>query len=435
LNVTGQAGKLATILGLSFVGVVSAQTELPTATRIVGISNFAEFPGTHRISLTFDGSQAMVFWERGRASLFSVDDLIETPLSVDPRCIGLRSNSQQDGYYAFIEIGNSDPSKNEIVPRFRPTTISHADMLYFRDLESLKAWTPAWTLSRVSSHRLLFFQMAGSERFAVVTAKKNSLTKREIALVNVHGKIEGRIEVDGNIIGLEHEDEEHKNELIVYYIVATDDPFVLNVKSARIDKTFKMRDAKTLYNLVLPEHGGGENLQQHRFLVGLISPRYGQSCCQQAFRLRLSRPGDARRFVSEILPQRDYFKSGHAVPNVGLWESSIRGRLANYNQVAAFDSESAFELMRFEARTGSDPISPSFWNRKGEIGYVDNKSVAELTESFQITDAVMNGEGGIIVHSRSLSPITVQNREIENRQELGISYVGNRIPKGDKVAK
>ncbi len=89
--------RLTVTIVLLLVAPASAQTELPVDTRIVGYSRFVEFPGTKRISLTFDGTQAVVFWERGKASLFNVDDLTETPLKVDPHCVGLRSNSQQDG--------------------------------------------------------------------------------------------------------------------------------------------------------------------------------------------------------------------------------------------------------------------------------------------------------------------------------------------------
>ncbi len=251
------------------------------------------------------------------------------------------------------------------------TTDNRAHMLYFRDLESLKNGTPAWKLKNVSGMDLLFFQVPGTEWVAVITKKNHSPSKREIALINPSGEVEGRIEVNGK-----------------------GNPFVL-----------------------------------------FTGHRYGWACGQQAFRLRESRPGDASRYVTEILSQRRYFYDTQCARSLEEWDGNwnLRYRLFNRNQVAAFESEVEFELNSYENRVGNESC-PSIWNRKGEVA-LDNKPVEQLTELFQITDAVINDQGGVIVHTRNVESKAMVNGFVENRQELGISYFGNRIPKNDKVSK
>ncbi len=331
------------------------------------------------ISLSYDGNTIVSLKDTGRGSLYRTDDLEETPLTLNPKCRHLMTDSQLGGVYALVEI--AERSKNLW------------DLEYFASIEDLQHGNVAWRLPKVHRFRCRSHYIPESNYFAVIEIKSVPRKLRStISLMHPSGGELGKIDVFGWVIGAEYDDGP-----VVYFAVPTENPNVCEIKRGSMDPGHnRLQAVQTLYRLDVSIErflfGSVDNLAHNRFL-----------------RLRGTKQGDLYRFVTEILvhasiDQRMSY-DGELVPPEFHPSSSYKGQ--NFgpggllNQIASLEDASQFEFVQHDVLWEGYARYPSFWNRAGVRADLFCDNLQRFgDDSFVVTDATLFPDGGVITLER-----------------------------------
>ncbi len=405
------------------------QTSLPMTARRVCI---AEVPQDIRttfptISLSYDGKQILVWRSKGQVSLFDYDDLIETSIPVDPRCIGVVTDPQRGGVLAILE--GLDPK----IPKGHFGRQS--ELQYYHDLNAFRDQQIGWTLSNVDTEFLDVSWIHGTKWTAVIDCTlTRSQFKSDIRILDHSGSVVVRFDLPGKVIGIEQA--EHPKMLDIYFASASDNQEILSIKQAMIDLDSKKPNVSRVQMLYqLPVKEGG--LASANTLLWRQGP-FGN----RTFRLRGSQPGDIRYFVVEVLAKSGFLSPVmYSHPRVASPEFSLFPRLSNFNIVASDQDPENYEFLTHWGANRHSHLDPlralwknadilllTIWNRNGQEAHLDSNQLKHDFLHFILTDGIQFPDGVVATVSLGHNALGRGANEIP-LYELSVLDIGQRAEK------
>ncbi len=331
------------------------------------------------ISLSYDGSQAVVLKRQGEGAIVDVDDLGESPIRVDARCCALVTDSQLGGVYSLLR---TEQNKNGL-----------ADLEYYSDLDQLQAGNIAWRLPNITAGiRSQAYYLPNVDWFAIaINSMRISDFRSKVEVLRRNGERLGVVKVPGKVFGIEYDD----GPAIYFY--AKGDGNTILVQRGLVDiQSLKLIHVENMLIFDALEFGwvhadvhGGHALGGNR-----------------RFRLRGTQNGDIRLYIEQILSQ--FSSAPNRMTFQGEEESvsrdeffapngTIRWKIARLNQVAGWSDPSQFVFASMDYI--GDPRSkryPSFWNGSGDMGDLFLPLKKESLDKFNVVDAVLHESGGVI---------------------------------------
>jgi hypothetical protein len=347
---------LVTLSSSTFCLEVHAQTNATIVLRPIQIIDPAVFV-TGSISLSYDGSKAVVLKRQGEGAIVDVDDLGESPIRVDARCCALVTDSQLGGVYSILR---TEKSKNGL-----------GDLEYYSDLDQLQAGNVAWRLTNITegAHSQAYY-LPNVDWFAIaINSMRISDFRSTVEVLRRNGERLGVVKVPGKVLGIEYDDGP------TIYFFAKGDGNTILVQRGLVDiQSLKLIHVENMLMFDALEFGWVHADVHNGHALG----------GNRRFRLRGTQNGDIRLYIEQILS----------------W------KIARLNQVAGWSDPSQFVFASMDY-IGSPRVVryPSFWNGRGDVGDLFLPLKKESLIRFNVIDAVLHESGGVIALESGSHPI------------------------------
>ncbi len=393
--------------------VAFGQSPLPVRSRVVCDAVRHQEDGIFAplISLSFDGSQLVVLRSKGRVSLFDQVSLAETPVEVDPRCIGVVTDPQNGGVLVILEGQDSK------VPKGHSSRLS--DLEYYDDLDSFCNQRIGWKMNGVAAEFLDIFSIHGTQLTAVIEAPSTRpQLQSKVRIIEPSGRVLCNFDFRGKVLGIEPT--EDLNKLAVYFGTANDSQSTISIKQGLLDldaKRMSIAKIQQLYEVAINDRTRPARIKLFR------THPFGS----RSLRVRGSQPDDVRYLITELLNRPDFFEPDFFPMAPSRYFNHHRSRLSNLNIVASDQDPAEFEFM---LQLGSFSLPYLFnepmlaiRNRDGLEAYLDPK--AGGSNSFVITDGVKMPDGIVV----TLSAQIVERDQTLSTYELSVLDIGQRAEK------
>ncbi|MCU0708384.1 MAG: hypothetical protein MUF23_08840 [Pirellula sp.] len=405
------------------------QMPLPSSVRRVCIAEFAqEISGTFpTISLSNDGNEILVLRSKGQVSLFGTDDLVESSISVNPRCIGVVTDPQQGGVLSILGGRDRKVSKGH--------RRNLSELEFYNDLDAFQKQQIAWRLNDIDTEFLDVSRIHGTQLTSVIDCSfTRSQFQSTIRIIDEFGQIAFRCELQGSVIGIEPS--EDPSQLDVYFASSRNDESVILIKRALIDLNAMKPSLVRIQPLFqLPLREG--DLLNAKFAFSRRGPFSGRS-----LRMRGSRAGDVHYFVTEILAKKGYLSPiEYSIDGVPGHETMMLPRLRNLNVVASDQEPASYELLTHWGVGIYSHLHPlqaiwknskiflrTTWNRNGQEAYLSAGQLNQNIFHFAITDGIQLPDGVIATATAGHNALDRGPNEIP-LQELIVLDIGQRAEK------
>jgi hypothetical protein len=402
---------------------------LPLSVRRVCIAEVAQeirasFP---TISLSSDGKKILVWRSKGHVSLFDTNDLVESSISVNPRCIGVVTDPQQGGVLSILE------GRDRKVFKGHGGKLSELE--YYHDLDAFQNQQIAWRLSGIDTEFLDVSRIHGTQLTSVVDG---SFTRSQflstIRIVDEVGRTVFRCELPGIVIGIEPS--EDPSQFDVYFASTRNDEAVPSIKRGLIDlDALKPSVVRIQPMFQLPLREG--DLLNAKHVFSSRGPFSGRS-----LRMRGSQAGDVRYLVTEVLAKKGYFSPiEYSISGVPGNEIAMVPRLENLNIVASDQEPASYELLTHWGASNHPHLHPSqaiwknsgihiltIWNRNGQEAYLNASQLNQNSLHFAITDGIQFRDGVVATATTGYNALDRAPNEIP-LQELMVLDIGQRAEK------
>lgn len=333
------------------------------------------------ISLSYDGSKAVVLKRQGEGAIVDVDDLGESPIRVDARCCALVTDSQLGGVYSILR---TEKTKNGA---------RLGDLEYYSDLDQLQAGNVAWRLTNITegAHSQAYY-LPNVDWFAIaINSMRISDFRSTVEVLRRNGERLGVVKVPGKVLGIEYDDGP------TIYFFAKGDGNTILVQRALVDiQSLKLSHVENMLMFDAREFGWVHADVHNGHALG----------GNRRFRLRGTQNGDIRLYIEQILsqfssdPNRMTFQGEEeSVSSDEFFRANgtISWKIARLNQVAGWKDPSQFVFASMD-NIGSPRVVryPSFWNGRGDMGDLFLPLKKESLERFNVIDAVLHESGGVI---------------------------------------
>jgi len=340
------------------------------------------------ISLSYDGSKAVVLKRQGEGAIVDVDDLGESPIRVDARCCALVTDSQLGGVYSILR---TEKSKNGL-----------GDLEYYSDLDQLQAGNVAWRLTNITegAHSQAYY-LPNVDWFAIaINSMRISDFRSTVEVLRRNGERLGVVKVPGKVLGIEYDDGP------TIYFFAKGDGNTILVQRGLVDiQSLKLIHVENMLMFDALEFGWVHADVHNGHALG----------GNRRFRLRGTQNGDIRLYIEQILsqfssaPNRMTFQGEEesvSRDEIFIPNGTISWKIARLNQVAGWSDPSQFVFASMDY-IGSPRVVryPSFWNGRGDVGDLFLPLKKESLIRFNVIDAVLHESGGVIALESGSHPI------------------------------
>jgi hypothetical protein len=283
--------------------------------------------------LTSDGRHVVVYKTGRELSVVRTDDMSETIISKDLRCLAAWVDTQRNGFFVVMADEEADVSK----PTHRNKELK-METWYFENLDDLIAWKPKWKLPGFACESS-FQWLESVKLWAIYQYKVVSRREHFVYLADETGKIVGKFEVQGRVFGMEVGE---NGRLEIYYATSTKGDVEWRVRRGVVHSDQqRLESHREIYRMDVPSHKG---TYLWGFNRGIFDSRL--------FRFRGLKDGDVRTFAVEILRETSFFThqdSGKTISSdsynrSGLFQ--IKGQFSNQGIVSCRENEHELELVR-----------------------------------------------------------------------------------------